>query len=205
MNTLYLGAEQTIYTLSSGKEIVLLESELQELMENNDFVQDLKIKNKILQENLISAESKEKYYRLEASDKEDSLYDALIEKKCIEEILEWVTNGNIGVSSNTLLYATTGKSVYGNSRDIPYDVSDFIRCVELCNTVRRVKENLSAVTKDFPKWIPIIRDWDILVNLLNQGSEKCYEHLRSLRDECYECDGYTKVSDEHWIKNNRAN
>lgn len=200
MNTLYLGADQTIYTLTSGKEIVLLESELQELMQNNDFVQDLKIKIQELEKGLIKAESNEKYYRLESSKYEDDLHDALIEKKCLEEILEWASYGNIGVSANTLLYATTGKSVYGNSRDIPYDASDFQRCLNLCNSVRRVKENLSAVTKDFPKWIPIIRDWDILVNLLNKDSRECYEYLRNLKDECYECGGYTKVSDGHWVK-----
>lgn len=200
MNKLYLGADQTIYTLTSGKEIILLESELQELMQNNDFVQDLKIKFQRLEKDLVKAESNERYYKLEASDKEDSLDDANTEIKCLEEILEWASNGNIGVSSNTLLYATTGKSVYGNSRDIPHDASDFKRCLNLCNSVRRVKENLSAVTKDFPKWIPIIRDWDILVNLLNQDSRKCYEHLRNLKDECYEYGGYTKVSDGHWVK-----
>lgn len=200
MITEYLGNTQTQYSLMSGKEIILTEDELKELMENNRIVQDIVEENRHLKSDLATANTSKKYWEREASRLDDNLDDEHKNKKTLEEILEWASNGNIGVSANTLLYATTGKSVYGNSRDIPHDASDFKRCLNLCNSVRRVKENLSAVTKDFPKWIPIIRDWDILVNLLNKDSRECYEHLRNLKDECYECGGYTKVSDGHWIK-----
>ena len=60
MNKLYIGNEQTIYNLSSGKEIVLLDSELEELLQNCDEYHDLKIENE-------RYEDREKEYRYDIS------------------------------------------------------------------------------------------------------------------------------------------
>mgnify|MGYP000628034230 CR=1 FL=1 len=109
--------------------------------------------------------------------------------KDLEQIFEWTSKGNIGVSSNTMLFAITGKSVYGKSRDIPGDWADFNRCMELVNTVEIVKSNLQKVAEVYPKWKPIIREWDVLVKLWEKG-DGFYEFLDSLRDECYKCDEY---------------
>jgi len=197
MITEYLGNSQTQYSLMSGKEIILTEDELKELMENNPIVQDIVEENRHLKSNLTTANTSVKYWEREASRLDDILDDEYKNKKALEEILDWASHGNIGISSNTLLFATTGKSVYGNDRDIPSDYSDFKRCLSLYNSVRRVKENLNEVAKAFPKWIPIVREWETLIKL-SATPDECYEYLRSLREECYECAGYKKVAEGHW-------
>ena len=60
MNKLYIGAEQTIYTLTSGKEIVLLEAELEELLQGSDKYFELQDENELLQ-------NRERDYRYEIS------------------------------------------------------------------------------------------------------------------------------------------
>lgn len=119
--------------------------------------------------------------------------------KTLEHILDWTANGNIGVSSNTILHAITGKSVYGESRDIPYDWSDFKRCVELLKHAPELTPYLHLVAETYPQWIPIIREWDALM-VSYKNPDKLYKHLSSLRDECMECGGWEKTSDHSWRK-----
>lgn len=199
MTTEYLGNTQTQYSLMSGKEIILTEDELKELMENNPIVQDIEEENKKLISDLQRARSMTRYWNEEANEKDDKLFELEQEKRSLKEILDWASYRDIGISSNTLLFATTGKSVYGDSRDIPHDYSDFKRCLKLYNSVRRVKERFPEVAKAFPKWIPIVREWQKLVSL-SATPDECYNYLRSLREECYECDGYEKVAEGHWSK-----
>ncbi len=120
--------------------------------------------------------------------------------KDYDQILEWSAKGNIGVSSNTILFAITGKTVYGNNRDIPGDWADFNRCMELIKSVEIIEKNLPIVAEIYPKWIPIIREWDKLVEAW-RTRKGLYELLNSLRDECYICDGYVKISEGHFQKN----
>lgn len=199
MITEYLGNSQTQYSLISGKEIILTEDELKELMENNPIVEDIVEENRHLKSNLKTANISKEYWKIEASRLDDNLDDEHKNKKALEEILDWASHGNIGISSNTLLFATTGKSVYGESRDIPSDYSDFKRCLSLYNSVQRVKERFHEVAKAFPAWTPIVREWETLIKL-SASPDECYEYLRSLREECYECDGYRKIADGYWSK-----
>ncbi|AXX89315.1 hypothetical protein CKA55_07370 [Arcobacter suis] len=60
MNKLYIGNEQTIYSLTSGKEIVLTNLELEELLQSYDEYHELKIENK-------RYEDREKDYRYDIS------------------------------------------------------------------------------------------------------------------------------------------
>lgn len=197
MITEYLGNTQTKYCLLSGKEIILTEDELQELMEKNPIVLEILLTNKYLKEKLQTADTSKEYWKLEASRLDDSLFNVEKDKRALDEILDWAGHGNIGISSNTLLFATTGKSVYGESRDIPYDYGDFKRCLHLYNSVQRVKERFHEVAKAFPKWIPIVREWETLIKL-SATPDECYEYLHGLREECYECAGYEKVAEGHW-------
>lgn len=123
--------------------------------------------------------------------------------KDYEQIFEWTQKGNIGISSNTMLFAITGKSVYGDSRDIPGDWSDFNRCMELVSTVDIVNKNIHKVAEVYPMWKPIIREWDVLVKKWKQKDDKnnpFYKHLESLYDECMECAGYKQISKNYWRK-----
>jgi hypothetical protein len=117
--------------------------------------------------------------------------------KDYDQILEWAGQAQIGVSSNTILFAITGKSVYGISRDIPCDWSDFNRCMKLIKSVEIIEKNLPIVAEIYPKWIPIIREWDKLVKAW-KVRDGFYDVIKSLRDECYICDGYEKITEGHW-------
>jgi len=79
----YIGNGKTIYTLTSGIEIVLTEDELKELLEENDLVKDLEMKVKEIEEELNKSESSKRYYRILADDKTDEIHDL---KKDIESL-----------------------------------------------------------------------------------------------------------------------
>ena len=117
-----------------------------------------------------------------------------------DNIFEWGNNGNIGISSNTMLFAVTGKSLYGESRDIPYDAGDFKRCLDLCSFIPEIELNLKMVAEKYPKWIPIVREWYNLKRLYKKSSDDLYKALRDLRDECMEHDGWVKESSCSWRK-----
>lgn len=91
------------------------------------------------------------------------------------KIIDWAGGGNVGVSSNTILYAITGKSVYSKSRDVPYDGADLRRCIELLEDIPELKEHLHMVAEEYPIWIPFVREWDTLVDMY-------YEDFASLRE-----------------------
>ncbi len=83
MIKIYIGNGKTIYTLTSGTEIVLNEEELKELLEENDLVKDLEMKVKKTEEELNESESSKRYYRDLADDKTDEIHDL---KKDIEDL-----------------------------------------------------------------------------------------------------------------------
>jgi len=58
MITQYIGNETTIYTLSTGKEIVLKEDELKELLESNEVTKELLSQIKNLKYDAQDAEKK---------------------------------------------------------------------------------------------------------------------------------------------------
>lgn len=116
------------------------------------------------------------------------------------QIFDWTAGDKRGVSANTMLFAVTGKSVYGDSRGIPADWSDFSRCINLCKKVPAIKENLHLVAEMYPKWIPIVREWNNLENTFFCDSKNFYNELSKLHDECMECDGFTKISEGSWRK-----
>lgn len=79
----YIGNGKTIYTLTSGTEIVLNEEELKELLEENDFWIDLKQEVEELKEELVSERAKKTYAENRVEELKDELYDF---KKGIEDL-----------------------------------------------------------------------------------------------------------------------
>lgn len=118
----------------------------------------------------------------------------------MEKVFNWTGRGDIGISSNTILYAIGGVSVYGHSMDIPYDYSDLKRCMDLLECVPSFKNKLHIVAEKCPKWKPIVREWETIEKEFKEGNTKT---MQSLHDECMLCDGWVK-SRMGWSKGNKT-
>ena len=79
----YIGNGKTIYTLTSGTEIVLNEEELKELLEENDFSTDLKQEIEEIKDELFSSEAKKTFAENRAEELKDEIHDL---KKDIEDL-----------------------------------------------------------------------------------------------------------------------
>jgi hypothetical protein len=84
----YIGNGKTIYTLTSGNEIVLNEEELKELLEENDFSIDLKQEIEDIKHQLVSEQSKRAYAEERVEDFRNELHDLKkdIEKKKTDDL-----------------------------------------------------------------------------------------------------------------------
>ena len=79
----YIGNGKTIYTLTSGTEIVLNEEELKELLEENDFSTELKQEIKEIKDELFSSEAKKTFAENRVEELKDEIHDL---KKDIEDL-----------------------------------------------------------------------------------------------------------------------
>jgi chromosome segregation ATPase len=79
----YIGNRKTIYTLTSGTEIVLTEDELKELLEENNFSIELKQEVEELKEELVSERAKKTFAENRVEELKDEIHDL---KKDIEDL-----------------------------------------------------------------------------------------------------------------------
>lgn len=70
----YIGNGKTIYTLTSGTEIVLNEEELKELLEENDFSIDLKQEIEEFKEELVSERAEKTYAENRVEELKNEIY-----------------------------------------------------------------------------------------------------------------------------------
>lgn len=107
---------------------------------------------------------------------------------------DWLSNGERGISSETLCSAMLGIDVdilVGSwGADIPYDPDDFRRCLLLWNkaTSKERAMGLREVVKICPKWKPFVREWSTLIELYNEESPtgsapKLYRLMKKLITE----------------------
>jgi hypothetical protein len=102
----------------------------------------------------------------------------------------WPESRDTGVSSATIFHVFAGKSVYGQSRDVPHDPSDFGRCYRLLKLTAEYqwRERLCEVSDQYPAWLPFVREWNRLTEMweeaLKTGNCKTmYEFMQTLREE----------------------
>jgi len=114
---------------------------------------------------------------------------------------EWIIGDDTGVSSKTIwavmTKSTNAKMPFGC--DIPHDPSDFGRCYRLLEHFPEWKKRLNEIPKFFPKWGPMIREWDKMTELWEKESQfdRCPElfaFMQTLNDECMAAAGYTKTN-----------
>jgi hypothetical protein len=83
--------------------------------------------------------------------------------KMEREILEWLANGNTGVSSKAMAFAAVGianNGSFGNCA--PSDPSDFNRCLKLVHHVPEINNHFDKIAKLSDKWAILISKWKIV-------------------------------------------
>ena len=75
-------------------------------------------------------------------------------------LLEWITTGEVGISSKTMWAAIMGTFPLGHGKgwdfDVPHDGDDFRRCLELVNKCQLGKKDLQKVKNSVPWFAPFI-------------------------------------------------
>ena len=88
-------------------------------------------------------------------------------------IIQWLANGERGISSNTMFTVLTGIDALNGWRyDHPHDPDDLKRCrllLERCPQLKNVFFEMEKVSKT---WALLVSDWD---NLCKTMDEECPE------------------------------
>lgn len=83
--------------------------------------------------------------------------------------------------------------------DIPHDPADFGRCYRLLENFSEWRNRLSEVAVAFPKWGPLVENWQELENLYRQdeyslGKELLlYARMRQLYRDCMIAEGWQHI------------
>jgi hypothetical protein len=106
------------------------------------------------------------------------------------DVIGWLTNGDTGISSETIWSVLTGRRI---SRahwraDIPQDPDDFGRCYRLLKIAPSWREHLSEVAAKYPEWTRLVEAWDELTALYEEElpsgrAPRLYARMRQLIDE----------------------
>jgi len=110
-----------------------------------------------------------------------------------ENLIQWLANGERGVSSETIVHHVTGLDMGPRfMSDHPYDPDDLIRCVKL---LERCPELVPGFREKMPmvsgSWGRLVEQWDELVGLLDEevpgwrpgergAAERTYNRMREL-------------------------
>ena len=101
----------------------------------------------------------------------------------------WLTNGDTGISSETIWYMLTGRGRPPAQRfDVPHDPADFGRCYRLLRVMPAWRARLPEVAAAFPAWSPLVEAWDELTALYEQElptrtAPKLYRRMQELIGE----------------------
>ena len=125
-------------------------------------------------------------------------------------LLEWITVGEIGISSKTMWAALMGTFSEGQHKgfnfDVPHDPDDFRRCLKLVNECHLDKEDLRKIKEVVSWFAPFIDNWDKMVELWNEESPssrcpKLYEFIQELENRAMIIDGWEQTSPGNWTRN----
>jgi len=106
---------------------------------------------------------------------------------------EWVERSqDTGTSSRTICQVLGGVGIDDGRTGIPYDPSDFGRCIRLVRAFPGWRERLPEVAARVPKWAPFVREWDRMATLFDEEfptgkAPKLYEFMQTLRKEVEPC------------------
>ncbi len=84
------------------------------------------------------------------------------------EAIQWLANGDRGLSSNTMFTRCLGVDAERWGPSYPLDPDDLTRCVKLIESVPEVLDNFHAkMSEAGPVWAALAARWDELVRLLD--------------------------------------
>jgi hypothetical protein len=101
-------------------------------------------------------------------------------------VLEWVLNGETGVSSEAIACAMLGIPRDVTSHHAPSDADDFDCCHELLELIPEWRPILSKVARVYPDWKPFIDRWPEMTKLLERGTALHLNKLEQLLDAARE-------------------
>jgi hypothetical protein len=126
---------------------------------------------------------------------------------------EWILSKDTGTSSKTIwavmMGVVTQKTEEGSSYSPPADPADFGRCHRLLERFPHWRARLGEVAQCFPRWIPLVREWDKLtelyINALDpkacaHASREMYDRMKQLEDAGRLLDGWVNTSPGCWRK-----
>lgn len=101
------------------------------------------------------------------------------------DLVDWLTNGDTGISSLTIYHVITGRRV--DWTGWPADPSDFGRCYRLLKIMPSWRARLTEVATRYPKtpWTNLIASWDDVQALYEEElpagtAPKCYALMKEL-------------------------
>lgn len=111
----------------------------------------------------------------------------------------WITGPDTGVSSMTIWSVMTGQPMPDRScgPNVPHDPDDFGRCYRLLQAFPSWRERLPEVAARYPKWGPMVREWDRMTALYEEelatgAPPKLYDLMHQLEGEGFVAMGCEK-------------
>lgn len=100
--------------------------------------------------------------------------------------VNWLLTDNVGVSSRTMCNRLFPNiPMRSDSRDIPYDNSDFIRCMGFIKAVGGLtKEEWNKVAGINHKWKALVENWDNIEKNVNSENDELRRDAYKLIKEC---------------------
>lgn len=127
------------------------------------------------------------------------------------KMLRWSLTGDTGISSQTIACIAAGidrKDAGSFGFDTPHDACDFGLCYRLLKAVPELRAALPLVAEKFPKYGPLVAEWDHLTKLYELDladrsngvkSSRCYDRIKELHDACMIAGGYVKKAPFYWV------
>lgn len=133
------------------------------LSERHEFVLSLPIKDI---ENFIC-----NWATLEQTQKDEEKYDRLS-----PEAINWLANGDRGISSNTIFTVITGIDCMGGHMNYhPRDLADFIRCEKLLIAVPELRKTFNKMIEVSVIWERLVLNWQGIKNRLELDCPGLFE------------------------------
>ena len=100
------------------------------------------------------------------------------------KLVEWLLSDDTGTSSLTIVSVMTGVPLKDRYPDTPHDAHDLDRCVRLLKRFPAWRSRLHEVAEVYPRWAALVREWDELERMRNQGEKGLFERMLELIREC---------------------
>lgn len=123
-----------------------------------------------------------------------------------QRALEWIVNGEVGISSKTMFAALFG--VPYDRADFPHDSDDFRRCYLFARTAKLTPKDFETICKIYPWWRNIYDIWyDMEAALVDHNGIEIYDLLNEptrYSRLMYQAKGLVEVGDGLWYNEEHA-